>query len=298
MRRICLLTTVGGLLFTSSDSLYGQESTVDLEAVLTRVGAQLLNRYQLSHRIVSTETVWSRSFTHSMRSGGPVQRLEFERRVEWTPPKGERLPSVTVFRELQLVNGREPQRHELDACLIPPPETEDPLSVLLPIRQKEFEFSLGDSEWTDGRRVVQLEFVPLVEGPAEVNWDEDCVSILLSGRSAGRVWVEVESGDVLRLDEYLIGEFNFREPANRAWSRSGWITLERDDRSIRYERVVFDKPVEVMMLPRSIERSWVLRGNGSVPRYHRSQEFSNHRRFVTGGRLLSGTRIIVEPEAR
>ena len=40
------------------------------------------------------------------------------------------------------------------------------------------------------------------------------------------------------------------------------------------------------MLPRSIERNWAIEGGGFIPRYFRTQRFSNYRRFVTGGRLV------------
>ena len=290
-----LLAGICGLLLAVSGAALGQEALFDLEATLARVGAQLERRYQRSQRIVSTEMVWVRSFTHDMRLNGSVRRLEFERRVEWGTSEENDVPTVTVFRELRSVNGREPQQRDLDACLTPSSETEDPLSALLPVRQVEFEFSLGELEWIDGRRVARLEYVPLEEGFAEVTWDEDCVSIHSHGLSRGEAWVDVESGDVLRLDEHLTGQFDFREPADRPLARRGWITLERDDRSIRYQRVTFENPAETLLLPRSIERSWMITGSGFLPRYYRTQQFSNHRRFVTDGRLVETPGITGEP---
>ena len=285
--RPLLASVIGGLLLAvSGAATLGQEPVFDLEATLARVGAQLERRYQRTQRIVSTEMMWVRSFTRDMRSYESPRRLEFERRVEWVPSGEDGAPTVTVFRKLLSVNGREPQQRDLDACLTPQSEEEDPLSVLLPVRQGEFEFSLGKLERTDGRQVARLDYVPLEEGLAEVIWDEDCVSISLPGRSRGQAWVDVESGAVLRLDERLTRRFEFREPRDRPRARPGWIALERDDVSIRYQRVTFDNPAETLMLPRSIERSWTLQGSGFVPRYYRSQQFSNHRRFVTDGRLV------------
>ena len=217
----------------------------------------------------------------------------------FAPPFSEDgVPTVTVFRELQSVNGREPGPRDVDACLTPLSEDEDPLSALLPVRQGEFEFSLGGLQWVDGRRLARLDYVPLEEGAGEVTWDEDCVSISLPGRSRGEAWVDVESGDVLRLDERLTHRFEFREPRDRPRVRPGPIVLERADVSIRYERVAFGNPAETLMLPRSIERMWMIRGSGFVPRYYRSQQFSNHRRFVTGGRLLEADESAREPGVR
>ena len=298
VHRLLQASVIGGLLLTVSVATLGQEPLFDLEATLARVGAQLERRYQRSQRIVSTEMVWVRSFTHGMRSNGPRRRLEFERRVEWGPSEEDGVPTVTVFRELLSVNGREPQQRDLDACLTPLAEDEDPLSALLPVRQVEFEFSLGKLEWIDGRQVARLDYVPLEEGLAEIIWDEDCVSISLPGRSRGEAWVDVESGDVLRLDERMTRRFEFREPRDRPRARPGWIALERDDVSIRYQRVTFENPAETLMLPRSIERRWMIHGSGFVPHYYRFQQFSNHRRFVTDGRLVGASGTTGEPGLR
>ena len=293
-----LAVVVGGLLLAVSGTTLGQEPRVDLEATLARVGAQLERRYQRSQRIISTEMMWVRSFNHGMRPNGSPRRLEFERRVEWGASEEDGVPTVTVFRELLSVNGREPQQSDLDACLTPEAESEDPLSALLPVRQVEFAFSLGGLDRIDGRRLARLDYVPLEEGIAEVTWDDDCVSMSLPGRSRGEAWVDVESGDVLRLDEYLTRRFEFREPKDRPEARIGWITLERNDLSIRYHRVTFEDPAETLLLPRSVERSWTLQGSGFVPRYFTSQQFSDHRRFLGAGRLIETPEATREPGIR
>ena len=289
---------IGGLLLTVSGATRSQEPVFDLKAILVRVGGQLERRYQRSQRIVSTEMVWVRSFTREMRSNGSPRRFEFERRVEWGSSEEDGVPTVTVLRELRSVNGRDPQQRDLDACLTPLSESEDPLSALLPVRQREFQFSLGDLDVIDGRRAARLDYVPLEEGLAEVTWEEDCVSISLPGRSRGEAWVDVDSGDVLRLDERLTRRFEFRAPQDRLRARPGPIVLERNDVRIRYQRVTFENPAETLMLPRSIERSWTLQGSGFVPRYYRSQQFSNHRRFMTDGRVLEAPGTAGEPGGR
>ena len=298
IHRLILPASIVGLCLASPNIAFGQPASFDLGASLARVGAQLQHRYQRAQRIVATEMVWVRSFNSSMQPNGAPRRLEFERRVEWGATGEYGIPTVTVFRELKSVNGREPHQRDLDACLTPRSETEDPLSVLLPVRQMEFMFSLTKLEWVDGRQVARVDYVPLQEGLAEVTWDEDCVSISLPGRSRGEVWIDVESGDVLRLNERLMAPFDFREPEGRTRGRRGWVTLEGVDVSIRYRRVRFEDPSETLMLPHSIERSWRLRGGGFVPRYYRNQQFSEHRRFVTGGRLVEASSGNSEPRVR
>jgi hypothetical protein len=67
-----------------------------------------------------------------------------------------------------------------------------------------------------------------------------------------------------------------------------WVTLERNDQTIRYKPVTFSNPDEVMLLPESIESLVVTRGGLQSTR--RSQRFSDYRRFLTGGRIVT-TRI-------
>lgn len=284
-RSVVVMFTATLLSVFASDPK-SQEVPFELQGILSQVGQQVHRRYQNSQSIVSKEVVWVRSFDNNMRPHGSTRQLEFERREEWSASVEHEVPSVTVLRELNAVNGREPRQGDLEGCLAPRATTADPLSSLLPWRQAEFDFSLGKLEQVEGRQVVRLHYLPAEQGPAEVIWDEDCVSISLPGRSRGEAWVDVQSGEVLRLDERLMQPFDFREPLDRVGRRPGWITLEGVDVSIRYEAVDFEDPDETLMLPSAIEHSWRLRGGGFVPRYVRSHELSDHRRFVTDGRLV------------
>ena len=287
-RRSLQASLAAALVLAAAGSLAGQTAAFDLDALMVRVGGQLERYFQRSQRIVSTETVSVRSFDRSMQLSGFPRRMVYERRVEWDAVGENGVPSVRVMRELRSVNGRDPVPDDENACLAPESEGADPLSVLLPTRQREFEFSLHDLERIDGREVAQVAYTPVDAAPGEVEWDGDCVRIELDGWYGGEAWVDVESGDVLRLDGHLTRQFEFREPQDRPRASLRWSRLERDDTTIRYERVAFEDPAETLMLPRSIERNWAIEGGGFIPRYFRSQQFSNYRRFVTDGRLVGG----------
>lgn len=286
--RLVVLLLAGLLLASGTAS--AQTPPVDLDVLLARVGGQLERYFQRSQSILSTETVSVRSFDRAMRSRGRSRRLVYERHVEWAPGAGDGVPPVRIARELRSVNGRNPGPEDEDACLAPETEEDDPLSVLLPIRQPEYDFRPDGVEIVDGRPVAKLSFTPLDIQPGEVEWEGDCVSIDLEGWYGGDAWVDVESGDVLRLDRHLTRRFEFREPERPGASRR-WNRLERDDMSIRYERIAFEDPDETLLLPRSMDHHWSIEGGGFIPRYFRTHRFSNYRRFVTGGRLVDpGTR--------
>ena len=277
---------VGSLVLGASGPTAAQGPSVDLETLLARAGAQLEEHYQRAQRIVSTEKVWVRSFHRNMRSNGSPRHMEFEHRVEWDALDEGEAPTVTVFRELLLVDRRTPTADDLDACLTPVSVDDDPLAVLLPGRQRDSSFRLVGTDQVDGRRVARVTFEPREQGEPEITWEDDCVSLSLPGHSAGEVWIVPETGDVVRLDEHLMGRFEFQEPPERARDIPARLTLERSDVSIRYNRVGFEDPPETLMLPEAIESSWTLTGPGFVPRYVRRQEFTDHRRFVGDGRIV------------
>jgi hypothetical protein len=91
---------------------------------------------------------------------------------------------------------------------------------------------------------------------------------------------------VLRVDDRLVGTFRFDVP--RGHVRRGAasdMVIERAESSTRYRRVMFRDPEESLMLPSAIDTVTVIRGNGRQ-RIRISQRFSDHRRFLTDGRLI------------
>ena len=123
-----------------------------------------------------------------------------------------------------------------------------------------------------------------------IQWEDACVSIDLPGQTRGRVWADAESGDVLRVDERLAGMFEFAVPREHSrGGRSRTMTIERANSTVRYRRVAFSDPDETLLLPSSIELMTVWR-NAGVTRQFITQEISNYRRFVIGGRMVGTPR--------
>jgi hypothetical protein len=168
----------------------------------------------------------------------------------------------------------------------PKPVSTEPLAMLLQGRQREYAFTWRGTGRTDRRPSVTLDYKATTPGAADISWNGDCVSVELPGRNRGRIWVDAGSGDVLRLDEQLIGIFEFRVPREHARAfGSSWMTIERADSTIRYQTVTFHDPDETLMLPSSIQTLTVIRNSGA-PRMRMTQTFSNYKRFITGGRIV------------
>jgi hypothetical protein len=101
----------------------------------------------------------------------------------------------------------------------------------------------------------------------------------------GRVYVNPETYDVLRIEQHLKSRVDVRVPAKsqRRMNLPDSIIVDRFDWIIRYKPVAFQDPEETLLLPASIEQVAVLHGAQSN---RKTQVFSDYRRFLTGGRLV------------
>jgi hypothetical protein len=118
---------------------------------------------------------------------------------------------------------------------------------------------------------------------------DDCFD--WSGRiaSRGRVWVDAGNYDVLRVERRLRGPVDVKVPMliQRRHRLDPFVVIVRDEVTIRYRTVAFSDPDEVLLLPESIDTFTMVRGGLQSTR--RNQTFSDYRRFVTGGRVISAS---------
>jgi hypothetical protein len=105
------------------------------------------------------------------------------------------------------------------------------------------------------------------------------------GYQRGRVWVDVETSEILRIDERLSRMVDVTLPASNSRRAPLPVVFERVDSSTIFRAVHFKDPEETVMLPHSVEETMVVR-NAGVPRTRTSRRFSNYRRFSTDGRIV------------
>jgi hypothetical protein len=114
----------------------------------------------------------------------------------------------------------------------------------------------------------------------------DALSFLLpqsSGRERGRVWLDAETGEAVRLDTQLMGMMEIPVPLDRQRSgRPSSIIFERLDESTHFRAVRFSEPDETLTLPESIESMTVAR-RSAAPRLRTTITFSQYRRDTGGG---------------
>jgi hypothetical protein len=139
---------------------------------------------------------------------------------------------------------------------------------------------------------LTIDFRNVSKEKPELSAKDECVRVTVPGRTRGRIWLDAETLDVLRLDEHLTGMLDFRAPDTivRRLGVERDIVLERSDVSIRYAKVKFEDPEESLTLPQLVESTSVWRGMGS-PRVRVTHEYSDYRRFVTGGRVVDADAV-------
>ena len=260
----------------------------DVDTVLRRVSERISRWYSRAQTVVSRETVTIQPLGLNLGPSGVPRRVVYDLRVGWNPLEmasngGE---AASVLREVLSVNGRAPRPNDELGCLDPKPVSPEPLAMLLPERLSESAFSYAGRGRTDGRPVIMLDYKGKPGQPDAVTWTDTCMNVSSPGRLKGRVWIDAETHDILRVDDRVDGRFELTVPREliRTW-RTSSVVIEQAQSSIRYKAIQFRDPEETLLLPTSIETMTVIRGQG-VQRVRVTQNLTNHRRFLTGGRIV------------
>jgi hypothetical protein len=269
------------------------EQPVNLDELLDHVGEKIEQYFARAQSIVFIETTTIQYVGSNMSPQGFARVLESEVRVEAAASDGDSDGSgeTKVLRELRKVNGhsRRPS-DDRQNCLDPNPVSPEPLAFLLPDQRAKYAFSWAGYGKGKDQHKIMIEFRELGSGRPDVKERTDkgegegCFSIDIPGRARGRVWIDATTYDVLRVDQRIAGQVDFRLPANRRRPFEDDLqVLERLDTSIRYKTVPFRDPEEVTLLPESVETVMIVRGMQS---YRMKQVFSDYRRFVTDAKLV------------
>jgi hypothetical protein len=260
---------------------------IDLPGLLARIGERVEAYYARAQSILCLETVRLEPMDFSFTTANHIRKLVYELRVSWDSAPGDTVPEANMIRQLMSIDGHPPKPNEEPGCLDPKPVSLDPLSFLLPHHQSEYRFTYKGVSRAGGHAAVMIEYGPSGSPPAEITWNDSCVSINVPTRTKGRVWIDTATGDVLRIDETVFGPYDIEVPEKqRRKGANPWLTLDRADSSIRYKPVLFTDPDELVLLPESIEMTSVIRGSGP-PRLRIRQDFTGYQRFVTGARVVT-----------
>jgi hypothetical protein len=267
---------------------------IDLEGVLDRAAARVVDYFARAQSIVCLEKVALQRLSMGYSADGPARFVESELRLSWEPSKEDPMPKeARTLRHVLRVNGHPPRKKDWNNCTTPEQQDseEQPLSMLLPESRAELAFEYSGRDKLDGREAVVIAFQEKKVKPTVdvtlVEDNENCISFDIDGGMRGKLWIDAETSEVLRLDRALRGLVEI--PLPRKVQRFGvnhfW-TMERWDSSIRFKAVKFDDPSETLILPVSSSTFQITRGAGT-PRLRTTTQYTSYRRFMTGGRVIT-----------
>ena len=280
----------------SASTVYtgGARDSVDVGALVADVSERVAAYYQRAQRLICVERSTVIPIDRDWALQGFARTVESELRLEVDAIDGATLAEPRVTRAVRRVNGREPRerdRVDRSGCTDPTPLSPEPLAFLLPDRRGEYRFTAVRDARERDRDALVIDFAsPRRSGHPVLIEDEhghdDCFDWKGPIATTGRVWVDAATHDVLRIERRMAGPTDVRIPfalQRRYGFPDAWVTIDRDDETIRYKEVTFSDPNEVLLLPESIESISVIRTGLQSTR--RTQVFSDYRRFLTAGRV-------------
>jgi len=272
MRRAVLLvaffaTAFGGSRASAQDG--------DLALILSGLAERTRQYYDRFISIICTETVHQQDLRFNLKPTGAPRVTVYELSIS-RDPAGKGQAEFRMDRTLQMINGRPAQKHQRPGCTDPKTGSPEPLGFLLEANQNRYRFTVAEDGEGGPAGTRAIDFI---ESPAErvrVNWEGRCFQAEGGGHQ-GRVWFDPISYDVLQVAVRLSKPFLVP-------SRIGFIGLnhairvERSEMTLRFSRVEFQQPDEVVLLPESVETLTVFRG---APSLKTEQKLGNFRRFLT-----------------
>lgn len=267
-------------------------SLIDLEGLLERAGARVTEYFARAQSIMCLERVSLQKLNFGYSADGPARFVESELRLSWQPSLDDPTPKEAhTLRQVLRVNGHPPRKKDWDNCTTPEQQDSEvqPLSILLPDSRVDHSFAYAGRGVVDGRDAVIVTFREKVKPTVDVSLvkdNENCVSFDIDGGTRGKIWLDAETNDVLRLDRSLTGlvEIPLPRKAQRFGGNHSW-TMERWDSSIRFKAVRFEEPSETLILPVEATTFQVTRGAGT-PRLRTTTKYTSYRRFMTTGRIV------------
>ncbi|HTI39045.1 MAG TPA: hypothetical protein VL484_15890 [Vicinamibacterales bacterium] len=290
--RTCIvvgLLTAGGY---GASATTAQESELDL--LVTRVGQRVAEFYKRAQTVVCTERSTVQPVGRDWWPDGMPRTTDSDLRVELRGLSDEGgTPDPAIVRDILRVNGRMPRPGEATSragCTDPNPLSPEPLAFMLPSHREEYRFTSVKRSSDHDRPVLVIAFHTVNrESRPELIEDErgheDCFDWKGPIARSGRVWVDADTADVLKVESNLDGPVDIRVPDSlqRRYRLSQWIVLERDTLTMHYRTVRFTDPDELLLLPDTIESLTLLRSD--LQSIRRTDTFRDYRRFLTAGHL-------------
>jgi len=256
-----------------------------VRTLLAHIGQRVESYYRRAQSLVCIETSTVQPIRTNWEWDGMARTVVSELRLE---------SGATERRDIRRINGREPRerdKKERAGCTDPDLLTQEPLAFLLPDGREQYEFSAVREGREGNRAALVIDFATanhrshpkLIE---DARGHDDCFDWSGPIATRGQVWVDAVTHDVLRVDRHNLGPVDVFIPwalQRRYNFHDAYVTLDRDDMTLRYKEVTFSDPQETVVLPASIESMTIVRSGLQSQR--RTTTFSGYQRFLTAGRI-------------
>ncbi len=265
-----------------------------VDAVMARVGERIADYYRRAQSVICVEESTVQPIQTNWSPEGLARTVVSELRVEPDAADGDLLPGAKIVRDIRRINGRAPRerdKKDRSGCTDPNPFSSEPLEFLMPAHRGDYRFtSIRDGREKD-RAALIVDFTSATRtSKPELIEDErghdDCFDWKGPIATRGRVWIDASTDDVLRVERSLHGPVDVRVPwrLQRRYNFGLYVTVDRDDVTMRYRPVAFNDPEEVLLLPESIDSITLVRGG--LQSVRRTETYRDYRRFLTAGRII------------
>ena len=245
-----------------------------LTLVLNHLAERTQQYYDRFISIICTETVRQQDLRFNLEPVGKPRVTIFELSVSREVNANDG-GDFRVERTLLSVNGRPAKKHQQPGCTDPKTGTPEPLGFLLEKNQPRFRFVLNEQPIGGPAGAHALTFIQSPPERVSVQWTGSCFDAEGGGQE-GRVWFDPVTFDVLQVDARLSNPFLVPVP-QISFGIPPAIRVERSETTVRFERIAFEKPDEIVLLPDSVETLTVFRGVRSL---RTQQKLTNFRRFL------------------
>jgi len=278
---------VVGVIFTTLVVFAARSSAVeqprdDVSGLLERIGERVRSYYDRLTTIACTEAVTQVELKPNMSPFGKPHEFVYDVIVTREPTHSDDtdLP-VHAERQIKSIDGRSVEKQDQPGCTDPKAHFDEPLAFLLPANRGRYRFTTGASGSASEGTVVG--FTEIEAPRTTVTWKANCFTAD-GGRSTGQVWIDGGSGDVMRLETHLAEPFRIPAPRVALLPTPRPLTVEQSDTTVRFRRIPFENPNEILLLPESIVTVTSVRG-AEKPRLRTTQTFTNFRRFMTEAKV-------------
>lgn len=136
------------------------------------------------------------------------------------------------------------------------------------------------------KKLILINQPPAFE-PVKIVDTGDCFRLSRSLRRQGKVWIDLNTYDVVQLQWQLAESFSGKTSAGVAkfgifpvFRPAKELSYEKQEMTIRFRPVTFQNPEQSLLLPSFSESAWILKG-ARIAGFRVTTDYTRYRRFLT-----------------